>query len=204
MVLEKTPESPLDSKEIKLVNPKGNQPLIFIESTDAEAPILWPPDVKTQFNGKDPDAGKDWGQEEKGTDRGWDGWMASPTQWTWVWVNSRRWWWTRKPGILCKAHGIAKSWMQLSDWTTINFGASLVIQWLRFWAPNAVGLSSILGQGTRSHILQLKILHATTKTWCTQINEWINKYFLTEYTHFTLYPVINHNGKYKKRRYMCV
>ena len=59
MVLEKTPESPLDSKEIKLVNPKGNQPLIFIERTDAEAPILWPPDVKTQFNGKDPDAGKD-------------------------------------------------------------------------------------------------------------------------------------------------
>ena len=58
-MLEKTPESPLDSKEIKVVNPKGNQPLIFIGRTDAEAPILWPVDVKTQFNGKDPDAGKD-------------------------------------------------------------------------------------------------------------------------------------------------
>ena len=58
-MLEKTPESPLDSKEIKVVYPKGNQPLIFIGRTDAEAPILWPVDVKTQFNGKDPDAGQD-------------------------------------------------------------------------------------------------------------------------------------------------
>ena len=59
MVLEKTFESPLDSKETKLVNPKGDQPWIFIERTDAEAPILWPPDAKRQFIGKDPDAGKD-------------------------------------------------------------------------------------------------------------------------------------------------
>ena len=53
------------SKEIKPVSPKGNQPLIFIGKTDAEAPILWPPDVKSQLIGKDPNAGKDWGQEEK-------------------------------------------------------------------------------------------------------------------------------------------
>ena len=68
MVLEKTLESPLDNKEIKLVNPKGNQPWIFIGRTDAktEAPILWPPDVKSQLTGKDPDAGKDWRQKEKG------------------------------------------------------------------------------------------------------------------------------------------
>ena len=66
MVLKKTLESPLDSKEIKPVNPKGNQPWIFIEKTDAEEPILWPHDVKGQLIGKDPDAGKDWGQEEKG------------------------------------------------------------------------------------------------------------------------------------------
>ena len=59
-------EIPLDSKEIKPVNPKGNQPWIFIGRTDAEAPILWLPDVKSQLIGKDPDAGKDWGQEEKG------------------------------------------------------------------------------------------------------------------------------------------
>ena len=58
-VMEKTLEIPLAYKETKPVNPKGNQPLIFIERTDAEAPILWTPDVETQFNGKDPDAGKD-------------------------------------------------------------------------------------------------------------------------------------------------
>ena len=68
VVLEKTLERPLDCKEIKLVNPKRSQPWIFIGRTDAEtdAPILWPPDAKSQLIGKDPDAGKDWGQEEKG------------------------------------------------------------------------------------------------------------------------------------------
>ena len=67
MVLEKTPESPLDNKEIKVVNPKGNQPWIFTGRTDteAEAPILWPSDAKSWVIGKDPDAGKDWGQEKK-------------------------------------------------------------------------------------------------------------------------------------------
>ena len=65
-VLEKTLESPLHSKEIKQVNLKGNQLWIFIGRTDAEAPILWSPDAKSRFIGKDPDAGKDWGQEKKG------------------------------------------------------------------------------------------------------------------------------------------
>ena len=67
VVLEKILESPLDCKEIQPVNPKGNQPLIFIGRTDAEAeaPTLWPADVKSQLTGKDPDAGKDRGQEEK-------------------------------------------------------------------------------------------------------------------------------------------
>jgi len=66
VVLEKTLESSLDSKEIKLVHPKGNPSWIFIRRADAEAPILWPPIRKSQLSGKDPDAGKDWGQEEKG------------------------------------------------------------------------------------------------------------------------------------------
>ena len=67
-MLEKTLESPLDSKEIQLVHPKGNQSLIFIGRTDVEAetPILWPPDVKNWLTGEDPCAGKDWRQEEKG------------------------------------------------------------------------------------------------------------------------------------------
>ena len=69
VVLEKTLESPLDCKEIQPVNPKGNQSWIFIGRTDAEAeaPTLWPPDVKNWVIGKDPHAGKDWGQVEKGT-----------------------------------------------------------------------------------------------------------------------------------------
>ena len=68
VVLEKTLESPLDCKELKLVNPKGNQPWIFIERTDAEAeaPILWPPEAKSRHIGKDPDARKDRRQKEKG------------------------------------------------------------------------------------------------------------------------------------------
>ena len=67
MMLEKTLESPLESKEIKPVNPKGNQPWILIGRTDTEAPILRPPDMKSWLTGKDPDAGKDWRQDDKGT-----------------------------------------------------------------------------------------------------------------------------------------
>ena len=68
VVLEKTLESPLDCKEIQPVHPKGNQSWVFIGRTDAEAetPILWPPDAESWLIWKDPDAGKDWGQEEKG------------------------------------------------------------------------------------------------------------------------------------------
>ena len=81
VVLEKTLESPLDSKEIKPVNPKGNQSWLFVGRTDAEveAPILWPPDEKSLLIGKDPDAGKDWRQEEKGVTEdemiGWHHWL---------------------------------------------------------------------------------------------------------------------------------
>ena len=79
--MEKTLENPLDSKEINLVNPKGNQPWIVIGKTDAEAeaPIFWPPDMKSQLTGKDSDAGKDWKQEEKGVKEdemiGWHHWL---------------------------------------------------------------------------------------------------------------------------------
>ena len=66
VVLKKALESSLDRKEIKLTNPKGNQPWIFIGRTSAETPILWPPDAKSQLIGKDPDTGKDWRQREKG------------------------------------------------------------------------------------------------------------------------------------------
>ena len=78
------------SLHFKPVNLKRNQPWIFTRSTDAEAPILWSPDAKSLLMGKDPDDRKDWRQ--KGSNRGWDGWMALLTQWTWVWANSMRWW----------------------------------------------------------------------------------------------------------------
>ena len=94
-------ESPLDYKKIQSVHPKGNQSWIFIGKGDAEAetPILWPPSVKNWLTGKYPDAGKLKAGGE-GDDRGWDGWMASLTQWTWVWVSSGSWRWTGRPVVL--------------------------------------------------------------------------------------------------------
>ena len=94
VVLEKTLESPLACKEIQPVQSKGDQPWVFFGRNDAKAetPVLCPPHAKSWLIGKDSDAGSNWGQEEKGTNRGWDGGMASPTRWTWVWVNSREAW----------------------------------------------------------------------------------------------------------------
>ena len=122
VVLEKTLESPLDSKEIQPVHPELNQSWIFIGRTDveAEAPVLWPPDAKNWLIGKDPDAGKDWRQEKGMT--WWDGWMASPTQWTWIWVNSGSWWWTEGPGVL-QSMGLQRVG---HDWATeLNWVISL-------------------------------------------------------------------------------
>ena len=99
VVLEKTPENPLDCKEIQPVHPKGNQTW-FIGRTDAEAeaPILWSPDGKELSHWKRP-----WCWERLrargGGDRGWHGWMASLTR-TWAWANSRRYWLTGTPGML--------------------------------------------------------------------------------------------------------
>ena len=110
MVLEKTLESPLDCKEIQPGHPKGNQSWIFIGRMDAEAetPILWLPD-----------AGKDWMEAEKGDDRGWDGWIASQTQWTWVWVNSRSWWWIGRSCMLqfMGLQRVGHNWATELNWT---------------------------------------------------------------------------------------
>ena len=102
-VLEKTLESPLDCKEMQPVHSKGNQSWIFIGRTDAEAktPKLWPPDARTDSLEKTLMlGGHQSGAGGEGDDKGWDGWMASPTRWTWVWVNYRSWWWTGRPGML--------------------------------------------------------------------------------------------------------
>ena len=119
-VLEKTLESPLDSKEIQSMHPKGNQSLIFFGRTDAETetPILWPPDEKSSLIWKIPWC---WGRLKiggEGDDRGWDGWVASPTQWTWVWVNSGSWLWTGRLGVLWSMG--SQSQTRLSDWTELR------------------------------------------------------------------------------------
>ena len=119
VVLEKTPESPLDCKEIKPVNPKENQSWIFNwkdwcwswnsntlatwceELTHWKRPWCW---VRLKVG--------------EGDDRGWDGWMASPTQWTWVWANSGSWWWTGRPGVLQSlwSQRVGHDWVTDMNW----------------------------------------------------------------------------------------
>ena len=101
VVLEKTLESPLESKEIKPVNLKGNQSWILFGRTnaEAEASVLWPPDANSWLIGKTLMMGKIEAEGEEG-DREWDGWILSLIQWTLTWANSGRWWGTGKPGVL--------------------------------------------------------------------------------------------------------
>ena len=118
IVLKKTLESPLDSKEIKSINPKWNQPWIFIGGTDAEALILWPPDVKSWLIGKDPDARKNWRQEEKGT-------TEDEMVWWYHWLNGHEFEQTLGDGegqgsLACCSPWVSKSWTQLSEWTTVG------------------------------------------------------------------------------------
>ena len=121
VVLEKTLESPLDCKEIQPVHPKGDQPWVIIGRTDAEGgtPIFWPPDGKNWLIEKDPDAGKKLKVGGERDDRGWDGWMASLSQWTWVWVNSGSWWWTGSPGVLQSmgSQRVGHDWATELNWT---------------------------------------------------------------------------------------
>ena len=102
VVLKKSLESPMDSKEIKSVSPKENQPWIFIGRTDAEAEalVLWLSDMKNWYHWKRYECWERLRAKGEGGNRGWDGWMALPTQWTWVWANSGRQWKTGKPGML--------------------------------------------------------------------------------------------------------
>ena len=129
VVLEKTLESPLDFKEIQPGHPKGDQSWVFIARIDvqAEAPILWLPDAKSWLIGKDPDAGKDWGQEERGTTEeemvGWHHWLSMDMDLGGLQelVMDREAW-------HAEVYGVTKSRTQLSNWTELNGGL-----WMNEW-----------------------------------------------------------------------
>ena len=130
-VVEKTLEGPLNCKEIQPVYPKRDQSWVFIERTDVEAetPILWPPDAKSWLTGKDPDAGKDWGQEEKGmTEDEMAGWHH--------WLDGREFEWTPGVGggqgglVCCSSWGCKESdtteWLSWTELNPIHEGLTLL------------------------------------------------------------------------------
>ena len=133
LVLEKTLESSLDCKEIKPVNPKGNQSWIFIAKThdEAETPILWTPDMKNWLTGKKPWCWERLRAGGEAGDRGWDDWMAPPTQQTWVWASSESWCWIGKFGML-QSMVSQKVW---HDWATeLNWFLPPLMS-AKFWVP---------------------------------------------------------------------
>ena len=113
VVLEKTLESLLDSKEITPVHPIGNQSWIFIGRTEAEA--TW---CKELIHWKKPWCWERLKAGGEGDDRRWDGWVASPTRWTWVWVNSGSWWWTGRPDVLrfMGSQRVGHDWVTELNW----------------------------------------------------------------------------------------
>ena len=127
VVLEKTLESPLDCKEIQPVHPKGNQSWKFIGIFRNSLIGSWNSTILATWCEELTHLKRPWCWERskaggEGDDRGWDGWMASLTQWTWVWVNSRSWWWTGRPGVLQSlgSQRVRHDWVTKLNWTKTN------------------------------------------------------------------------------------
>ena len=175
VVLEKTLESPLDSKEIQPAHPKGNQSWIFIGRTDVEAET---PNTLATWCEELTHLKRSWCWERlkargERDDRGWDVWMAAPTQWIGVWVNTGSCWWTGRPGLLqsMRFQSVRHHWASELNWTEHalhtytrylalsncnprNFPGGPVTRTLCFQCRNQ---GSIPVQGIRSHMPQLKV-----------------------------------------------
>ena len=169
VVLKKILESLLDWKEIKSVNPKGNQPWIFIGKTDAEAeaPVLWSLMWRAHSFEKTLMLGKIEGRR-RGDNSKWDSWMASPTQWTWVWANSGRWWRTGKPGVMqfMGSQRIGNDLMpeQQLENAIWGFTVSTVqrsIQYKLYWCT--VSTTGSIAESSKLHFLA-----SSTTVWLTQ------------------------------------
>ena len=124
VVLEKTPESPLDCKEIQPVHSKGDQSWVFFgrNDTKAETPNTLATWCKELTHWERLWCREGLGAGGEGEDRGWDGWMASPTLWMWVWMNSGSWWWTGRPGMLqfMGSQRVGHNWATELNWTFLK------------------------------------------------------------------------------------
>ena len=171
VVLEKTLESPLDCKEIQPVHPKGDQSWVFIGRTDAEVetPILWPPDVKNRHIGKDPEAGKDWGQGEKGTTEdemvGWHHWLnghdLTLSKFQEVVMD--------REALHAAVYGVTKSWTEL-NWAELMYTLFaefvtilLLFCVLVFQLQGMWNLSSLTSDQTRTPSLEAHLNHWTAR-----------------------------------------
>ena len=188
MVLEKTLQSPLNCQEIQSIHPKGNQSWMFIGRTDVEAgnsnTLATSCEELTHLK-------KPWSWERlragrEGDDRGWDGWMVSPTQWTWVWVGCTSWWWTRRPGVLHPWGRKASDMTERLNWAKCQFFVfmhwwEIALGWLLIrrschhdYKCRDQNISQILGKGKHlSELCRLEELKSTLKvpfgfhpSWC--------------------------------------